>query len=148
MLYRDELVMGGWSAIGNRQSQITNRKSQIPMLYRDAGVDIDAATEAKAAIKQLARKTFNARVLKDVGAFGGFFSIKGLPRDAGLIFSLVPTPSMLEISTASRGRPLIEKNPPKAPTSFSTRALKVLRANCLMAALASVAASMSTPASR
>jgi phosphoribosylaminoimidazole (AIR) synthetase len=49
------------------------------MLYRDAGVDIDAATQAKASIKLLARKTFNARVLKEVGAFGGFFSIKGLP---------------------------------------------------------------------
>ena len=100
VLYRDELVMGGWSAIGNRQSQITNRKSQIPMLYRDAGVDIDAATEAKVAIKQLARRTFNARVLKDVGAFGGFFSIKGLPRDAVLISSIDGVGTKLKIAFA------------------------------------------------
>jgi phosphoribosylformylglycinamidine cyclo-ligase len=70
------------------------------MLYRDAGVDIDAATEAKASIKQLARKTFNARVLRDVGAFGGFFSIKGLPRDAVLISSVDGVGTKLKIACA------------------------------------------------
>src|SRR5271157_641841 len=70
------------------------------MLYRDAGVDIDAATEAKASIKQLARKTFNARVLKDVGAFGGFFSIKDLPRDAVLISSIDGVGTKLKIAFA------------------------------------------------
>jgi phosphoribosylformylglycinamidine cyclo-ligase len=70
------------------------------MLYRDAGVDIDAATEAKASIKLLARKTFNARVLKEVGAFGGFFSIKGLPRDAVLISSIDGVGTKLKIAFA------------------------------------------------
>ncbi len=70
------------------------------MLYRDAGVDIDAATEAKATIKLLARKTFNARVLKEVGAFGGFFSIKGLPRDAVLISSIDGVGTKLKIAFA------------------------------------------------
>ena len=70
------------------------------MLYRDAGVDIDAATVAKASIKQLARKTFNARVLKEVGAFGGFFSIKGLPRDAVLISSIDGVGTKLKIAFA------------------------------------------------
>ncbi|MGA9059550.1 MAG: phosphoribosylformylglycinamidine cyclo-ligase [Terriglobia bacterium] len=70
------------------------------MLYRDAGVDIDAATEAKTAIKQLARKTFNVRVLKDVGAFGGFFSIKDLPRDAVLISSIDGVGTKLKIAFA------------------------------------------------
>jgi len=70
------------------------------MLYRDAGVDIDAATRAKASIKQLARTTFNARVLKDVGAFGGFFSIEDLTRDAVLISSVDGVGTKLKIAFA------------------------------------------------
>ena len=70
------------------------------MLYRDAGVDIDAATLAKASIKRLARKTFNARVLKEVGAFGGFFSIAGLPRDTVLISSIDGVGTKLKIASA------------------------------------------------
>jgi phosphoribosylformylglycinamidine cyclo-ligase len=41
--------------------------------YRDAGVDITAADEAKARIKALARGTFNASVLSEIGSFGGMF---------------------------------------------------------------------------
>jgi len=41
--------------------------------YRDAGVDIDAANEATAKIKQLARATFNERTLSEIGSFGGMF---------------------------------------------------------------------------
>jgi len=70
------------------------------MRYRDAGVDIDAATRAKSRIKQLARQTFNARVLKDVGAFGGFFSLRGLPRDAVLISSVDGVGTKLKIAFA------------------------------------------------
>jgi phosphoribosylformylglycinamidine cyclo-ligase len=62
------------------------------MRYREAGVDIDAASKAKARIKQLARSTFSPRVLREVGAFGGFFSLQGLPRDAVLVSSIVTTP--------------------------------------------------------
>jgi phosphoribosylformylglycinamidine cyclo-ligase len=43
------------------------------MDYRDAGVDIDAADAAKARIRRLARGTFNAGVLSDIGSFGGMF---------------------------------------------------------------------------
>jgi phosphoribosylformylglycinamidine cyclo-ligase len=43
------------------------------MDYRQAGVDIDAADEAKARIKRLARTTFNAGVLTEIGSFGGMF---------------------------------------------------------------------------
>ena len=43
------------------------------MDYRDAGVDISAADEAKARIKGLARATFNAGVLSEIGSFGGMF---------------------------------------------------------------------------
>lgn len=41
--------------------------------YRDAGVDIDAANEAKGRIKRLARETFTPRVLSEIGSFGGMF---------------------------------------------------------------------------
>ena len=41
--------------------------------YSDAGVDIDAATRATDRIKELARTTFNARTLSEIGSFGGMF---------------------------------------------------------------------------
>src|SRR5436190_1224693 len=44
-----------------------------PATYRDAGVDIDAANRATEKIKELARGTFNARTLTEIGSFGGMF---------------------------------------------------------------------------
>src|SRR5947207_13297483 len=44
-----------------------------PATYRDAGVDIDAANLATQKIKELARATFNARTLSEIGSFGGMF---------------------------------------------------------------------------
>src|SRR5436190_10546965 len=44
-----------------------------PVSYTDAGVDIDAATRATDRIKELARTTFNARTLSEIGSFGGMF---------------------------------------------------------------------------
>jgi phosphoribosylformylglycinamidine cyclo-ligase len=41
--------------------------------YKEAGVDIGAADEAKDRIKALARTTFNASVLTEIGSFGGMF---------------------------------------------------------------------------
>jgi phosphoribosylformylglycinamidine cyclo-ligase len=46
-------------------------KQQIA--YKDAGVDIDAASRATEKIKELARKTFNERTLSEIGSFGGMF---------------------------------------------------------------------------
>jgi phosphoribosylformylglycinamidine cyclo-ligase len=43
------------------------------MDYRQAGVDIDAADEAKGRIKALARGTFNPAVLSEIGSFGAMF---------------------------------------------------------------------------
>jgi phosphoribosylformylglycinamidine cyclo-ligase len=43
------------------------------MDYREAGVDISAADAAKARIKGLAKTTFNASVLSEIGSFGGMF---------------------------------------------------------------------------
>lgn len=44
------------------------------MRYRDSGVDIDAADEAKSRIKALARETFNPSVLSSIGSFGSLFA--------------------------------------------------------------------------
>jgi len=44
-----------------------------PISYSDAGVDIDAATQATDRIKELARRTFNQRTLSEIGSFGGMF---------------------------------------------------------------------------
>ena len=41
--------------------------------YASAGVDIDAANRATEKIKELARATFNARTLSEIGTFGGMF---------------------------------------------------------------------------
>src|SRR5215208_6986086 len=41
--------------------------------YRDAGVDIDAANDAKERIKRLARATFTPNVMTEIGSFGGMF---------------------------------------------------------------------------
>ena len=70
------------------------------MRYQDAGVNIDAANRAKRRIKQLARRTFNPSVLRDVGAFGGFFALNGLPRDAVLVSSVDGVGTKLKIAFA------------------------------------------------
>ena len=76
------------------------------MRYQDAGVNIDAANRAKRRIKQLARRTFNPRVLREVGAFGGFFALDGLPRDAVLV-------SSVDGSGLSSGSPSLWANIPR-----------------------------------
>lgn len=44
-----------------------------PITYSDAGVSIEAANAAVDKIKELARSTFNARTLSEIGSFGGMF---------------------------------------------------------------------------
>lgn len=43
--------------------------------YKSSGVNLEAAGKAKKTIALLAKKTFNANVLHDVGLFGGFFQL-------------------------------------------------------------------------
>ena len=71
------------------------------MRYRDAGVDINAAGHAKSQIKDLVGKTFNPRVLRGFGAFGGFFSLRGLPSDAVLVSSMDGVGTKLKIAFAA-----------------------------------------------
>jgi phosphoribosylformylglycinamidine cyclo-ligase len=44
-----------------------------PINYSDAGVSIEAANAAVDKIKEMARSTFNARTLSEIGQFGGMF---------------------------------------------------------------------------
>src|SRR5437773_10276626 len=46
----------------------------MAITYKDAGVDIDASNAAKKRIRGLARETFTAGVLSDIGSFGGMFA--------------------------------------------------------------------------
>jgi phosphoribosylformylglycinamidine cyclo-ligase len=52
----------------------------IPIDYKDAGVDIDEADRAVSLIRVHARSTFNEGVLTDIGSFGGGFLLKGWSR--------------------------------------------------------------------
>src|SRR4051812_8086655 len=45
------------------------------MDYRDSGVDIAAGNETVRRIKSLAKSTFTAGVLSDIGSFGGLFQL-------------------------------------------------------------------------
>lgn len=49
------------------------RASDAAVDYKAAGVDIDAGNEAVRRIRELARGTFTAGVLSDIGSFGGLF---------------------------------------------------------------------------
>jgi phosphoribosylformylglycinamidine cyclo-ligase len=51
------------------------QKKQI--LYRDAGVNIDEADRAVAAIRNFARGTFTRGVLTDIGSFGAMYQLAG-----------------------------------------------------------------------
>jgi phosphoribosylformylglycinamidine cyclo-ligase len=46
------------------------------MTYADSGVNIDAANEAKTRIRSLARTTFTAGVLTEIGSFGALFRLE------------------------------------------------------------------------
>ena len=70
--------------------------------YQDAGVNIDAANEAVARIRQLARTTFNTHVLSDIGSFGGMFdgSFAGI-REPVLVASCDGVGTKLKVAIAA-----------------------------------------------
>ncbi|MGH9308637.1 MAG: phosphoribosylformylglycinamidine cyclo-ligase [Vicinamibacterales bacterium] len=58
------------------------------MDYRQSGVDIDAGHEVVRRIRSLAKGTFTAGVLSDIGSFGGLFGLSGSDtRDPVLVAS-------------------------------------------------------------
>jgi phosphoribosylformylglycinamidine cyclo-ligase len=58
------------------------------MQYRQAGVDIDAANKIVKGIGRLAPRTWNERVLSDIGSFGGLFDASGLGTSPVLVASI------------------------------------------------------------
>ena len=46
------------------------------LTYKSSGVDISAGDRATQKIKRLAKSTFTPNVLKEIGSFGGFFSLR------------------------------------------------------------------------
>ncbi len=50
------------------------------ILYKDAGVDIDAANKVKKRIKQLVKTTFSPNVLSEIGLFGSLYQLSGYKR--------------------------------------------------------------------
>jgi len=74
--------------------------SRKPILYRDAGVDIDEADRAVASIKKLARATFTPGVLTDIGSFGAMFQPQGF-RKPVLISSADGVGTKLKIAFAT-----------------------------------------------
>ncbi|HJQ19163.1 MAG TPA: phosphoribosylformylglycinamidine cyclo-ligase [Gemmatimonadaceae bacterium] len=62
-------------------------KDPAPLDYRKAGVDIDAADDAKHRIKRLVESTYNAGVVGKFGGFGGMFRLPGDAKSAVLVSS-------------------------------------------------------------
>jgi phosphoribosylformylglycinamidine cyclo-ligase len=54
---------------------MTNAKT-TSATYADSGVSIDNANETVSKIKEIARGTFNAKTLSDIGSFGGMFDAR------------------------------------------------------------------------
>jgi phosphoribosylformylglycinamidine cyclo-ligase len=48
------------------------------LTYKEAGVDIEEGNRAVKLLAPLARNTFDARVLNDIGAFSGLYSLGSL----------------------------------------------------------------------
>jgi len=49
-------------------------KPNVPLSYRDAGVDVDAGNRSVEEIKEAVRSTYRPEVLGDLGGFGGLFA--------------------------------------------------------------------------
>ncbi len=69
-----------------------------PTLYRDAGVDIASADEAKKRIAGLVRATHGPEVLGGIGGFGGLFALRDLPADPVLVSSTDGVGTKLKIA--------------------------------------------------
>jgi phosphoribosylformylglycinamidine cyclo-ligase len=70
--------------------------------YRDSGVDIDAANEAKARIRRLARQTFTPNVMTDIGSFGGMYRADfGAMREPVLVSSADGVGTKLRVAFAT-----------------------------------------------
>jgi len=66
--------------------------------YKDSGVDIEAADQAKSKIKSLAKTTFTPEVLSELGKFGGFFALKKEYKEPVLISSTDSVGTKLKVA--------------------------------------------------
>jgi phosphoribosylformylglycinamidine cyclo-ligase len=66
--------------------------------YKDSGVDIQAADQAKKKIKSLARSTFTPEVLSELGKFGGFYALSKKYKDPVLISSTDSVGTKLKVA--------------------------------------------------
>ena len=60
-----------------------------PKTYKEAGVDIDAGSQATDRIKQWVKRTSTPQVLSEIGLFGGMFDLSGLPEREPVLVSSV-----------------------------------------------------------
>ena len=74
-----------------------NAEKKKGIKYRDAGVNIDEADRAVAAIKKAARRTFTRGVLTDIGTFGACYRLSGF-RDPVLVSSADGVGTKLKIA--------------------------------------------------
>jgi phosphoribosylformylglycinamidine cyclo-ligase len=68
--------------------------------YKDAGVNIDEAERAVAAIRKMARATFTKGVLTDIGSFGGCFALPRMKQPV-LVSSVDGVGTKLKIAFAT-----------------------------------------------
>ena len=69
-----------------------------PLTYRQSGVDIEAADAAVRRIAPLAKSTFRAEVLGEIGAFAGFVKVPAGYRDPVLVASTDGVGSKLKLA--------------------------------------------------
>lgn len=75
-----------------------DNKGPRHLSYRDAGVDIDAASAAKRRMAAMARSTFNESVLTELGGFGGLFRLPEGMRKPVLVSSVDGVGTKLKVA--------------------------------------------------
>jgi phosphoribosylformylglycinamidine cyclo-ligase len=68
--------------------------------YRNAGVDLDAADDALAGIREAVTATYNDRVLAGLGSFGGLYALTDLPERPVLVASTDGVGTKTKVATA------------------------------------------------
>jgi phosphoribosylformylglycinamidine cyclo-ligase len=68
--------------------------------YRNAGVDLDAADDALAAIREAVTSTYDERVLAGLGSFGGLYALDDLPARPVLVASTDGVGTKTRVATA------------------------------------------------
>ena len=69
-----------------------------PLTYKQSGVDIEAAGAAVRLIAPLAKSTFRAEVLGEIGAFAGFVTLPAGYREPVLVSSTDGVGSKLKVA--------------------------------------------------